>query len=138
MINEMGGLMKVMPFLGVAYMIGGFASLGLPGFSGFVAEMTVFFGSFQHTDVFHRVVTILAASSIVVTAVYILRVVAILLLGPINNDHHLSLGDAKWYEKFSVVLLIAGITLIGIFPLWLSDMIMNSLGPIVERLAMVL
>jgi NADH-quinone oxidoreductase subunit M len=138
MINEMGGLMKVMPFLGVAYMIGGFASLGLPGFSGFVAEMTVFFGAFQHTDVFHRVVTIVAASSIVITAVYILRVVAILLLGPINNDHHLKLGDAKWYEKFSVVLLIAGITLIGLFPLWLSDMIMNSLGPIVEKLTAVI
>jgi NADH-quinone oxidoreductase subunit M len=134
MINEMGGLMKVMPFLGVAYMIGGFASLGLPGFSGFVAEMTVFFGAFQHTDVFHRVVTIAAASSIVITAVYILRVVAILLLGKVNNEHHLELGDAKWYEKFSVVLLIAGITLIGMFPLWLSDMIQNSLGPIVEKL----
>jgi len=137
LINEMGGLMKVMPFLGVAYMIAGFASLGLPGFSGFVAEMTVFFGAFQHTDVFHRVVTIVAASSIVVTAVYVLRVVAILLLGPIRNEHHLSLGDAKWYEKFSVALLIFGITAIGMFPLWLSDMIMSSLVPIVDKLTVV-
>lgn len=134
MINEMGGLMKVMPFLGVAYMIGGFASLGLPGFSGFVAEMTVFFGSFQHPDLFHRIATIVAASSIVITAVYILRVVAILLLGPIRNDHHLELGDAKWYEKFSVGLLIVGIAAIGMFPYWLSDMIQHSLGPIVDRL----
>lgn len=135
LINEMGGLMKVIPFLGVAYMIGGFASLGLPGFSGFVAEMTVFIGAFQHADLFHRVATILAASSIVITAVYILRVVAILLLGPVKNEHHLELTDAKWYEKTSVVLLIVGITAIGMFPLWLSDMIMNSLGPIVDRLA---
>ena len=138
MINEMGGLMKVMPFLGVAYMIGGFASLGLPGFSGFVAEMTVFFGAFQHPDLFHRIATIVAASSIVITAVYILRVIAILLLGQVRDDHHLSLGDARWYEKFSVGLLIVGITAIGMFPLWLSDMIINSLGPIVERLTAVL
>src|SRR5512136_1703936 len=96
MINEMGGLMKVIPFLSVCYVIAGLASLGLPGFSGFVAEMTIFFGAFQHTDVFHRVVTIIACASIVVTAVYILRVVAILLLGPINNDHYLHLTDAKW------------------------------------------
>ncbi|MDX9907297.1 MAG: NADH-quinone oxidoreductase subunit M [Bacteroidales bacterium] len=137
MINEMGGLMKVIPFLGVAYMIGGFASLGLPGFSGFVAEMTVFFGAFQHADLFHRIATILAASSIVITAVYILRVVAILLLGPVRNDHHLELKDAKWYERFSVGMLIAGIALIGMFPLWLSDMITYSLGPIVDRLAAV-
>jgi NADH-quinone oxidoreductase subunit M len=136
-ITEMGGLMKVMPFLGVAYMIGGFASLGLPGFSGFVAEMTIFIGAFQHVDTFHRVVTIVGVSSIVITAVYILRVVAILLLGPIKNDHYLKLGDAKWYEKLSTGMLIVGITGIGIAPLWLSDMIMNSLGPIVERLSMV-
>jgi len=100
-----------------------------------VAEMTVFFGAFQHPDLFHRVATIVAAASIVITAVYILRVIAILLLGEVRNEHHLELSDAKWYEKFSVGLLIAGITAIGMFPLWLSDMIMNSLAPIVERLA---
>ena len=133
MINEMGGLMKVMPFLGVAYVVAGLASLGLPGFSGFVAEMTVFVGAFQHADVFHRVVTIVAASSIVITAVYILRVVAILLLGPIRDKHYLQLGDAHWYEKLSTGLLIAGIAGIGLAPLWLSDMISYSLGPVVER-----
>jgi NADH-quinone oxidoreductase subunit M len=93
-IREMGGLMKVIPFLAVVYMIAGFASLGLPGLSGFVAEMTVFVGSFQHQDMFHRVVTIIAASSIVVTAVYILRVVGIILLGPVKDKHHLELTDA--------------------------------------------
>jgi NADH-quinone oxidoreductase subunit M len=86
LINEMGGLMKVIPFLSVCYVIAGLASLGLPGLSGFVAEMTIFVGAFQHTDVFHRVVTILAVSSIVITAVYILRVIAIFLLGPTTNE----------------------------------------------------
>ncbi|NTW23415.1 MAG: NADH-quinone oxidoreductase subunit M, partial [Lentimicrobium sp.] len=60
MINEMGGLMKVMPFLGVVYVIAGLASLGLPGLSGFVAEMTIFIGAYQHTDTFHRILTIMA------------------------------------------------------------------------------
>ena len=55
MINEMGGLMKVIPFLGVSYVIAGLASLGLPGLSGFVAEMTIFVGAFQHSDTFHRI-----------------------------------------------------------------------------------
>jgi len=54
-VDEMGGLMKVMPFLSVCYVIAGLASLGLPGLSGFVAEMTIFVGSFQHTDTLHRV-----------------------------------------------------------------------------------
>jgi len=133
-INEMGGLMKVMPFLAVAYVIGGLASLGLPGFSGFVAEMTIFVGAFQNADTFHRVATIIAASSIVVTAVYILRVVGILLLGQIKNPEYEQITDAKWYDRVSVIALIAGITIIGIAPLWLSDMINQGLGPIMVKL----
>ena len=96
MINEMGGLMKVMPFLGVVYVIAGLASLGLPGLSGFVAEMTIFVGAFQHTDTFHRVADHYGHyQSIVITAVYILRVVGILLLGPIKNDHFLHLDRCQ-------------------------------------------
>ncbi len=135
MINELGGLMKVMPFLGVAWVIAGLASLGLPGLSGFVAEMTIFVGSFQHTDVFHRVITILAASSIVVTAVYILRVVGALLFGPIKDDHFLHLGDAKWFERLSTITLIVSIAAIGLAPLWLSNMIGHSLIPMVQKIS---
>jgi len=136
LINEMGGLMKVIPFLGVVYVIAGLASLGLPGLSGFVAEMTIFVGSFQHPDIFHRVCTIVACSSIVITAVYILRVVGILLLGPITNDHYLHLGDAKWYERTSTVTLVLAIAGIGLAPLWLSNMIGDSLAPIINQLSL--
>jgi NADH-quinone oxidoreductase subunit M len=134
MINEMGGLMKVIPFLSVCYVIAGLASLGLPGLSGFVAEMTIFVGAFQHTDIFHRVVTIVAVSSIVITAVYILRVVAILLLGPTTNEHYEHFTDAKWFEKISVVTLIGSVAGIGLAPYWLSSMIGTSLQPIVMKI----
>lgn len=134
MISEMGGLMKVIPFLSVIYVMAGLASLGLPGFSGFVAEMSIFFGAFQHPDLFHRVATIVALSSIVITAVYILRVVAILLLGPIKDHHFDNLADAKWFERLSVVALLAGIIYIGMAPLGLATMIKDSLMPIVDKL----
>jgi NADH-quinone oxidoreductase subunit M len=137
MINEMGGLMKVIPFLGVVYVIAGLASLGLPGFSGFVAEMTIFFGAFEHVDVFHRVATIVAVSSIVITAVYILRVVGTLLMGPITDKHFLHLEDANWYERLSTITLVVGITFIGMAPYWLSDMIHFSLAPLMAKLAMI-
>ena len=130
MINEMGGLMKVIPFISVVYVIAGLASLGLPGLSGFVAEMTVFTGAFQHPDAFHRVATILVTTSIVVTAVYILRVVGILLLGPIKNDHFNHLDDGRWYERLSAGTLVVAIAGIGIAPLWLSNLINSSLGPL--------
>ena len=134
MIDQMGGLMKVIPFLSVCYVIAGLASLGLPGLSGFVAEMTIFVGAFQHHDVFHRVVTILAVSSIVITAVYILRVIAILLLGPITNDHYEHLTDAKWFERVSAITLIGSVAAIGLAPFWLSTMIGSSLQPIVDKI----
>jgi NADH-quinone oxidoreductase subunit M len=135
LVHEMGGLMKVMPFLSVVYVIAGLASLGLPGLSGFVAEMTIFFGAFQHTDVFHRVATIVAVSSIVITAVYILRVVGVLLLGPIRNDHFLHLPDATWWERLSTITLVISIAAIGIAPYWLSEMIGFSMKPIADKIA---
>ncbi len=135
-IRQMGGLMKIMPYLGVCYMIAGFASLGLPGMSGFVAEMTIFFGSFEHADMFHRIFVIAATTSIVITAVYILRVVGKLILGPVQDEHHLSLTDATWWERLSTVTLIACLAGIGFFPNWLSETIQHSFKPIVDALAM--
>ncbi|NOU18084.1 MAG: NADH-quinone oxidoreductase subunit M [Bacteroidales bacterium] len=134
-IYEMGGLMRIIPFLSVVYVIAGLASLGLPGLSGFVAEMTVFVGAFQHADMFHRVATIVVTTSIVVTAVYILRVVGILLLGPIRNEEYNHFKDATWFEKLSTVTLLLMIAAIGLAPLWLSNMIQHSLVPIIQKLA---
>jgi NADH-quinone oxidoreductase subunit M len=133
-IRLMGGLMKIMPFLAVCYVIAGLASLGLPGLSGFVAEMTIFVGSFQHTDLFHRAFTIAACCSIVITAVYILRVVGKLLYGPVQDEHHLSLTDAAWWERLSAVTLILCVAAIGCFPGWISDMLHQSFLPIIEVL----
>jgi NADH-quinone oxidoreductase subunit M len=133
-IREMGGLMKIMPFASVCYVIAGLASLGLPGLSGFVAEMTIFVGSFQHPDLFHRIFTILACSSIVITAVYILRTVGKILYGPVQDEHHLHLPDAAWYEKVSTVCLIVAIAAIGMYPLGVSDIIRDSLIPIIGKL----
>ncbi|MBD5317320.1 MAG: NADH-quinone oxidoreductase subunit M [Bacteroides sp.] len=122
-IRLMGGLMKIMPFLAVCYVIAGLASLGLPGLSGFVSEMTIFVGSFEHTDFFHRAFTIAACSSIVITAVYILRVVGKLLFGPVYDEHHLSLTDATWWERLSTVTLIICVAAIGCFPNFFVDLI---------------
>ncbi len=133
-IRQMGGLMKIMPYLGVCYMIAGFASLGLPGLSGFVAEMTIFFGSFQEADTFHRVFVIAATCSIVITAVYILRVVGKLLLGPVQDEHHLQLTDATWFERLSTVTLILCIAGIGCFPNWINETIQHSFSPIIAAI----
>jgi NADH-quinone oxidoreductase subunit M len=137
-IHEMGGLLKVVPFLSAAYIIAGLASLGLPGLSGFVAEMTIFVGAFQHQDIFHRVATIIACTSIVITAVYILRVIGILLLGEVRDKEYFKFKDARWYERLSILGLLIPIFSIGLYPLWLSNTIIHSLNQIVERLTNIL
>lgn len=128
-IRLMGGLMKIMPFLGVGYVIAGMASLGLPGLSGFVAEMTIFVGSFEHADMFHRTFTIIACSSIVITAVYILRVVGKLLFGPVQDPHHLELTDATWWERLSTITLIVSVAAIGCFPNFFESLIKFTFNP---------
>ena len=133
-VRELSGLMKVMPFLAVGYVIAGLANLGLPGLSGFVAEMTIFNGAFMDNDTFHRVVTIIACTSIVITAVYILRVVGKILYGTCTNEAHLRLSDATWDERLSVVCLVVAIAGMGLAPLWVSDMIRGSVSEIITHL----
>lgn len=122
-VAQLGGLMKMMPFISTVFVIAGLCSLGLPGFSGFVAEMTVFMGSWEKADAFYRIATIIACASIVVTAVYILRATGKAIMGPVANDEHLKLGDASWNEKLAAGLLIAGIVVIGILPFLIKDLI---------------
>ena len=131
-VRRLGGLMKIMPFLAVGYVLAGLANLGLPGFSGFVAEMTIFVGSFQNNDVFHRTATIIACGSIVVTAVYILRVVGKILYQKVADPHYEELTDATWDERVAVCCLIFCVAGLGLFPMWASNVINDAVVPILN------
>ena len=138
LVNEMSGLLRTMPFIMTILFIVGFCSLGLPGLSGFVAEMTVFMGSWQNVEVGYRLATIAACMSIVVTAVYILRAVGKTAMGPITDKHHLQLKDASWNEKLAAGLLVVGIVAIGIAPFWLNDLINPGSEVIMQKLSQVI
>lgn len=125
LVSQLGGLLKAMPFISTVFVIAGLCSLGLPGFSGFVAEMTVFMGSWQNPTGAYRIATILSGASIVVTAVYILRATGKTIMGPISNEHAL-LADASWNEKLAAILLITGILIIGLAPFLINQLIMPS------------
>lgn len=132
-VDEMGGLLKAMPFAISALFIVGLCSLGLPGLSGFVAEMTIFVGSWEHPDAFHRIATIAACMSIVVTAVYILRAIGQTAMGPLKTEFA-GVGDATWNEKLAVVILLLGILAIGLAPAWLNDLIKADTELIIHKL----
>ena len=131
-VRKLGGLMKIMPFLSVGYVIAGLANLGLPGFSGFIAEMTIFVGSFEVAGTFHTACTVIACCSIVVTAVYILRVVGKILFQEVADPHYLQLTDAIWDECFSVCCLIFCVAALGMAPLWASNVIADGVAPILS------
>jgi NADH-quinone oxidoreductase subunit M len=133
-VAQLGGLLKMMPFISTVFVIAGLCSLGLPGLSGFVAEMTVFMGSWEKADVFYRIATIVACASIVVTAVYILRAVGSAIMGPVKNNEYMKLGDANWNERLAAVLLVIGIIAIGIAPFWLTDLINPGTETIINKI----
>lgn len=133
-IARLGGLLKVMPFISTVFVIAGLCSLGLPGLSGFAAEMTVFAGSWQNPDVWYRFATILACASIVVTAVYILRATGSALMGPLKDNSYAILKDAGWYERLAAILLITGIVVIGMAPFLLTDLIHSGTHQIFDHI----
>jgi NADH-quinone oxidoreductase subunit M len=125
LVEKLGGLQKIMPFVATVFVIAGLCSLGLPGLSGFVAEMTVFMGAWQRPETAYRLATILSCASIVITAVYILRATGRALMGPIKDPQYNNLTDASWNERLTGVLLVAGILVIGVAPFWLTELINN-------------
>ncbi|MDE6652000.1 MAG: hypothetical protein K2K08_06290 [Paramuribaculum sp.] len=99
--------------------------------------MTIFVGSFKAgmadylagEGSLRLVFTIIACCSIVITAVYILRVVGKLLLGPVYDEHHLTLTDATWWERTSTVVLIICVAAIGCFPNFFESLIKFTFSP---------
>ncbi len=135
MTAQLGGLLKIMPFISTIFVLAGLCSLGLPGLSGFVAEVTVFMGSWQHADTLYRIATILSCASIVVTAVYILRAVAQAVMGPLNSSLTgiSNKVDATWNERFAAGILIIGIIAMGVAPFWLNRLISPATQTIIQH-----
>lgn len=136
-VAELGGLLANLPFISTVFVIAGLCSLGLPGLSGFVAEMTVFIGSWEDTSLWVRMATLLSCASIVVTAVYILRATGKAIMGPLQQVYA-SLTDAVWYEKMAAVFLLAGIFVMGIAPFLLQYITGNEAASIVRTAAQTL
>ncbi|SMB93918.1 NADH dehydrogenase subunit M [Desulfonispora thiosulfatigenes DSM 11270] len=126
-IKDFGGLAHQMPRASVAFLIASLASLGLPGLINFIAEYSVFVGTYP----VYSVLAVLAISGIVITAVYVLRVYRNVFNGPRNPkwDH---IKDIKGVELFPVVLLCGVLITLGVFPSLLMDLINNGVDALVK------
>lgn len=128
-IADFGGLGKKLPVLAVFFTIGGMASLGLPGLSGFVAEFMVFVGAWRMSPVMCTI----AAVGIVVTAAYVLRMLQLCFWGPITNPHYEHLEDANRVQIAALTILAGVLIAVGLMPGWLVGIINSGVGPVLER-----
>jgi NADH-quinone oxidoreductase subunit M len=133
LIPEMSGLMARMPFLAVSFVIAGFAALGLPGLAGFAAELNVFLGGFSASSPLAVACSALAVLSIVVTAIYVLRAANGILHGP-PSAASAGLADADWLERVPLLILLACILAMGLFPGRLAVWLDAALLPILNNL----
>jgi NADH-quinone oxidoreductase subunit M len=118
--DELGGLAKVMPFAGLAFGLGAFAAIGLPGFANFAGEIMIFFGAFKNgweIGSFHifQVATVLALWGVVISTVYMLRAYRKAFMGTLN-ERWKGLVDLRPGLRVPVTLLIGALLCYGFFP----------------------
>jgi len=128
-MQDLGGLLRKLPFVGAVLMMAAFAGCGLPGFANFAGEITVFFGSWK---VFPVVSVLAAWGALIVGAVYLLRAVRTMLHGGLESKWS-ALLDAHPWRRTPYVLLLAALLLFGCFPRLLTDKISPDAARVVAR-----
>jgi NADH-quinone oxidoreductase subunit M len=111
-IPELGGMIKPLPLVAIGVIVGSLVSMGMPGFSGFIAEFPIFMGMWKT----HAVVAIIAAISIVVTASYVLLVVRRVFFGKMPEALEGHIAPIRNLDKIALVLLMSLMIGIGLFP----------------------
>ncbi|MCB0100407.1 MAG: NADH-quinone oxidoreductase subunit M [Anaerolineales bacterium] len=131
MIPELGGIAKVMPFATIGFIIGGLVSMGMPGFSGFVAEFPIFMGVWRE----QWLVAVIASISIVITAAYIMMNIRKVFFSPMPEKLEGHISDVTVLDKVAITTLSLLMIVIGMFPAVIVPMvetgvkyIMNLLG----------
>jgi NADH-quinone oxidoreductase subunit M len=111
-IPELGGFARAMPLVAVAFIIGGLVSMGMPGFSGFIAEFPIFMGLWNYRPW----IAIVAAISIVITASYIIRIIGSVFFGDMPEQFVGHIGDVTALDKVALVVLCVIMVSVGVYP----------------------
>jgi len=111
-INQLGGFRKVMPLVTLAFIIGGLVSMGMPGFSGFIAEFPIFMGLWES----HPWIAVVAAVSIVITAAYIIRIIGQVFFGKMPENFVGHITQINSLDKIALIFLTVVLVLVGVYP----------------------
>jgi NADH-quinone oxidoreductase subunit M len=145
-IPSLGGFIKRMPWVGVAFVVGGLTSMGMPGLSGFIAEFPIFMGMFAASESvvlqigdfvlsnYYSVIVIFAALGIVITAAYVLRVTSAVFFGEFDETKYSDVGDIAITDRLVLLLLGLPLIILGMLPSIMAPMIQAGVQPVVAIL----
>lgn len=118
-IAKLGGMSRPLPWVAVGFILGGLVSMGMPGFSGFVAEFPIFIGVWNY----QWLAAVIASISIVVTAAYVLLVVRRVFYGEVPAEFEGHIGPASPLDKLAIITLCSFMVVLGLFPAVMAPMI---------------
>jgi NADH-quinone oxidoreductase subunit M len=116
LMDDFGGIWKVMPVFGALSLFIILSSAGLPGLNGFVGEFTILLGAYTSTAINNTLAAILAAVGVILAAVYLLHMFQKVYLGPVTNEKNFSLKDLNAREIITLAPIMVLILWIGLYP----------------------
>jgi NADH-quinone oxidoreductase subunit M len=134
-IPSLGGMARIMPMAAIAFIIGGLVSMGMPGLSGFVAEVQIFLGVWNARDVapWYPWIAMAASLGILFTAAYVLRVVQRVFFGELKPEFA-HLPSITALDKIVLVILCALLIVVGVYPTVMTNVIQTGVTPILTLL----
>jgi len=126
MLADYGGIARTMPVFATLFIISMLSSVGLPGLNGFVGEFLILTGSFRTQPR----AAVIAATGVILAAIYLLWLVQRVFFGPITNDENRSIPDIAWNEVAAMVPLVILMIWIGVYP----NTFLRKMTPSVEQL----
>jgi NADH-quinone oxidoreductase subunit M len=128
-IPRLGGLARQMPLIATGLVFAGFGSVGLPALAGFIAEITVFLGTFQR----YEWAVLMAIFGAVLSAGYVLWMLQRVVFGPVKHEWDEVTDQHFWWEHSAVAGLAALVILLGVYPGLLMDMIEPAISTVMLR-----
>ena len=127
---ELGGMAKIMPFAAIGFIIGGLVSMGMPGFSGFVAEFPIFMGVWKA----QWLVAVIASISIILTAAYVMLAIRRVFFGKIPEKFEGHITPITALDKIAISTLCLLMIVVGLFPSIMVPMVETGVQNVLRLL----
>lgn len=116
LIADYGGIKKQMPVFSMFFLIATLASVGLPGLNGFIGEFLILVGAFKSEVLGTGIYAMIAATGVILSAVYMLPMFQKVFLGELTNPKNKALTDLDFRETALATIMVVFIVWIGVAP----------------------